>query len=255
MHLPRFFKDQTLPWQEKIIASATIAQISRHGKFLIIELKTKNPAPLFLLSHLGMSGAWIISPEELKTTKHVHLSFEGESSTENKKTYLSYVDPRRFGRLALLDQEMLAQKLASLGPDLTSDSFDEGHWKKCIQRFPERQIKVTLLDQKLFAGIGNYMASEICAHAGIRPTRRCSHITRHEISRLRQAAKLVVEGAISEGGATFAGGYQDTTGSDGGGLSNLVVFWQKTCQLCRKTPIKKIYLAGRGTYYCSLCQK
>ncbi|WP_443135159.1 zinc finger domain-containing protein [Halobacteriovorax sp. GB3] len=38
-------------------------------------------------------------------------------------------------------------------------------------------------------------------------------------------------------------------------MTNLVVFYQKTCGLCHKSEVKKITLAGRGTYYCPSCQR
>jgi len=60
---------------------------------------------------------------------------------------------------------------------------------------------------------------------------------------------------LASGGTTFQGGYRDSSGEKGLGVQHLVVFYQKTCQLCRKSEVKKIILAQRGTYYCPKCQK
>jgi formamidopyrimidine-DNA glycosylase len=124
-----------------------------------------------------------------------------------------------------------------------------------IKRMPGRAIKVGLLDQKYFAGSGNYIANEICAHARIRPTRLCSKIKTSEYPLIFAAIQKVINGAIASGGTTFQGGYRDTSGEKGMGVQNLVVFWQKTCQLCGVTAIKKTVLAQRGTYHCPKCQK
>ena len=108
--------------------------------------------------------------------------------------------------------------------------------------------------QKLFAGSGNYIANEICARALIRPTRKCKMVKKDEFPRILEAIHKVLAPALASGGTTFQGGYRDSTGEKGLGVQHLVVFYQKTCQMCKVTPVKKILLAQRGTYYCPTCQ-
>ena len=147
------------------------------------------------------------------------------------------------------------EKLSELGLDLSDPDFDLEYLKKMIKRYPERALKVTLLDQKLFAGSGNYIANEICARARIRPTRKCKNIKDKEFPLILMAISDVLTPALESGGTTFQGGYRDSTGEKGKGVQHLVVFYQKICQLCKKTSVKKIILAQRGTYYCPKCQK
>lgn len=222
----------------------TINNIKRHGKWLIFELDPNH----FMLSHLGMSGTWIKSKKPW-VEKHVHIVLSGP------KGYLSYVDPRRFGYLHFFHKNELEVKLSQLGPDLTSGEITDDYLKKLFKKFPERQIKPFLLDQKYFAGVGNYIACEICAHAKVRPTRKAKTLTQNERKLLIQGAQKVLKQAIQQRGNTFQGGYRDATGEKGEALSSLVVFYQKTCQLCKQTPVKKITLSQRGTYYCPHCQK
>src|SRR5690606_37222989 len=106
-------------------------------------------------------------------------------------------------------------------------NFDLEYLTKAIKRYPERALKVTLLDQKLFAGSGNYIACEICARAGIRPTRKCKNVKKAEFPKILRAIKEVLGPALKSGGTTFQGGYRDTSGDYGEGLDHLVVFWQK----------------------------
>jgi formamidopyrimidine-DNA glycosylase len=147
------------------------------------------------------------------------------------------------------------EKLDELGLDLADPDFSLEYLTKSLKRFPERALKVTLLDQKMFAGSGNYIANEICARAGIRPTRKCKKIKTNEFPKILEAIQDVIGPALASGGTTFQGGYRDTSGEKGLGVQHLVVFYQKTCQICKKTPVKKITLAQRGTYYCPTCQK
>lgn len=222
-----------------------ILSVSRKGKMLDFLLDDGR----HLLSHLGMTGSWRIAKEKSQV-KHTHLEFVSSSGD-----HLYYVDPRRFGHMYLLSGETAQQKLDELGVDLKSAEFTLEYFTHALLKYPDRLIKVTLLDQKLFAGTGNYIANEICARAGVLPNRAVSTLSRSEIKKLYQATSVVIDGATETGGTTFQGGYADTTGSKGGGVTHLVVFYQKICQLCKKTPVTKITLGQRGTYYCSRCQK
>lgn len=226
------------------LGNRTILAVNRKGKMLDFLLDDKR----HILSHLGMTGTWLISTNKI-TEKHTHVQFEGENG------YLAYVDPRRFGHMYLFDEERAQEKLAELGPDLLAPEFTLEYFTTALKRYPERAIKVSLLDQSLFAGTGNYIVNEICAHGGVRPTRKVKKITNKEFALLYEAVFKVLNPTINSGGTTFAGGYRDTSGDKGSGVNHLVVFYQKTCQLCQQTPVKKIVLAQRGTYYCPKCQK
>jgi formamidopyrimidine-DNA glycosylase len=201
-----------------------------------------------LLSHLGMTGTWLVG-EKINSTKHTHLTLQSSNIT------LAYDDPRRFGHMYYYSEEEAAKKLAELGMDLADPEFDLEYLSNAIKRYPERALKVTLLDQKMFAGSGNYIANEICARAGIRPTRKCKAVKKDEFPKILKAIKAVLAPALASGGTTFQGGYRDSSGEKGMGLQHLVVFYQKICQMCKKTKVKKIILAQRGTYYCPHCQK
>ena len=226
------------------IKGKTIADIKRKGKMLDFVFTDGS----HLLSHLGMTGTWLVG-ETIKATKHTHLILT------NTKHTLAYDDPRRFGHMYYFSTDEAKNKLAELGLDLADPELDLDYLTHAIKRFPERALKVTLLDQKLFAGSGNYIANEICARSGIRPTRKCKKVKKEEFPKILRAIHEVLGPALASGGTTFQGGYRDSTGEKGKGVQHLVVFYQKTCQLCKKTPVKKIILAGRGTYYCPVCQK
>ena len=226
------------------LTNRSLIKILRKGKMLDFIFDDGS----HLLSHLGMTGTWLIG-ETIKATKHTHLTLNCGPIT------LAYDDPRRFGHMYYYSAEEAKQKLAELGMDLADPDFTLEYLTNAIKRFPERALKVTLLDQKLFAGSGNYIANEICARAGIRPTRKCSKVRKDEFPKLFQAVKDVIHPAINSGGTTFQGGYRDSSGEKGAGVEHLVVFYQKVCQICKKTPVKKIILAQRGTYYCPHCQK
>lgn len=226
----------------------TIIDIRRKGKLLAFDLDDHS----VIYSHLGMSGTWRVSRTPLNL-KHTHVEFK-TTGPKNELIYLAYVDPRRFGNLYFLNGERRDEKWNELGVDIDSPEFTPDYIHQTLKRYPNRELKPFLLDQKFFAGVGNYIACEICARAKIKPMRKAAKITAKECEALHQATKSVLHDTITTGGTTFSGGYQDTTGEKGMGVLNLVVFWQKTCQMCQG-PVKKIELKGRGTFYCPRCQK
>lgn len=240
--------DSIIHTKTDLLKGKVILEVRRKGKMLDLILDDGR----HLLSHLGMTGGWRISKNKV-VEKHTHLQFSGNHGED--KVYIAYVDPRRFGHMYLYNEEDAQNKLNELGADLKSSDFTYEYFEKCIEKYPNRLIKVTLLDQSLFAGTGNYIANEICARAKVMPNRLISDLTKKEIKALFKSVFLVIDDATTTGGTTFAGGYADTTGSKGNGVQHLVVFYQKICQMCKRTPVKKIVLGQRGTYFCPKCQK
>lgn len=229
----------------KKLAGRKLTHVERKGKLLDFRLEDG----WHLLSHLGMSGAWLISSKRV-TEKHTHVQLTGASGCG----YLAYVDPRRFGHMYLYDEEQAHAKLSELGHDLLSDQFTLEYFKAALLRYPERRIKVTLLDQSLFAGTGNYIANEICAHGSVLPHRQVKTLKPREFKKLYEGVSKVLDPTIGRGGTAFGGGYRDANGDKGNGVEHLVVFYQKICQLCGDTPVVKTILAQRGTYHCPKCQ-
>tara|TARA_R110000868_G_scaffold132380_2_gene343128 strand:+ start:55894 stop:56727 length:834 start_codon:yes stop_codon:yes gene_type:complete len=230
----------------------SLVKIERRGKLMDLHFVDNKGKIHHLLSHLGMSGGWRLSTKKV-IEKHTHLQLVG--SNRDGPLYMAYVDPRRFGVLRFCDAKMYEFEMSKLGVDIGSSTFTADYVWQALKKYPDRQLKVFLLDQKYFAGSGNYIANEICARAGIRPTRRAGKVTRAECDKIIEGTRSLLEGSLKNNGVAFSGGYSDTTGSLGDGLNNLMVFWQKTCGLCKETPVKKILLAQRGTFYCPKCQK
>lgn len=224
----------------------SILSVSRKGKMLDFHLDDGR----HILSHLGMTGTWLISRNKIEE-KHTHFQLY----SCNEKGYLAYVDPRRFGHMYLLDEQCAKVKLKELGVDLLDKSFTLEYFSQALMKYPNRFIKATLLDQSLFAGTGNYIANEICAYGSVLPHRRVNTLSKIEIENLYKGVFKVINPTIKSGGTTFAGGYRDTSGDKGSGVHHLVVFYQKICQICKKEKIIKTQLAARGTYHCPSCQK
>lgn len=231
--------------QDYKLAAGLITKIERTGKFLIFYFENPNQ---YLISHLGMSGSWQIS-NLYPINKHAHLILEGRGF------YISYVDPRRFGHLYFLNKKNFLEKIKKFPIDITHRDFTAEYIFSIFKTYPNKTLKPFLLDQKFFAGIGNYIASEVCARAGLLPERKTATLMRKDAVKIKKAIDVVISGAVETAGTTFSGGYRDAFGEKGEGVKHLVVFYQEICRLCKKGKVIKTILQGRGTYHCPKCQK
>ena len=115
-------------------------------------------------------------------------------------------------------------------------------------------VKAALLDQRTLAGIGNIYVDEALWRARIHPLRPAESLERNELRRLHRAVRTSLEHGIARQGSTL----RDYTLPDGGSGSmqhEFKVYGREgePCDRCG-TPIAKIRVAGRGTWFCPTCQ-
>jgi endonuclease VIII len=179
-------------WPERLAGRAVRAVDSR-GKHLFIRFE----GDLTLHSHLRMTGWWGVyrrgerwgrSPRRawlvMRTAEHEVVQFDGpvlELMTDSRT---------RFDR-----------RLASLGPDVLTDDFDERRFLARLREDdPSRGIGDALLDQRNVAGIGNAWKSEGCFLAGIDPWRRLDDLTDEEaVSVVRRVRPPMLQSAEARG--------------------------------------------------------
>lgn len=225
------------------VAGRRIAAVERRAKVLVWRLDSGD----VLLGHLKMTGKFLFVASEYLPTKHDCLIFDIDGQS------VVWSDVRRFGYLRVHDTDETAHILSLYGPEPLETSA-----KDLAERLltPQtRKIKAALLDQTTIAGIGNIYADEACHRAGIRPMRRLSTLTAADRLRLAEEIRIVLAESLAQKG-TSSNDYVDTDGERGGFLSLLRVYGRtnEPCRTCQ-TSITKIVLGGRGTHYCSKCQK
>lgn len=189
-----------------------------------------------------MTGSMLVARPESEIARHTHLIARLASGRE-----IRFVDPRRFGRLAVVREEFAAPGKEPLKVDRESFTV--------LFRGRKTPIKSALLNQRLLSGIGNIYADESLARAGIRPRRRAASLTHAELERLYHAVQQVLNEAIAAGGSSVSD-YVDADGEPGFFQFQHRVYGREgePCLVCR-TPIKRVVIAGRSSHYCSKCQK
>lgn len=220
-----------------------IKHVRRVGKHIVFDLSApQGEGTRQWIVHLGMTGRMIVTASESELASHTHLIARLASGRE-----LRFVDPRRFGRL-----EVLQGAFAGPGAEPLQITVEE-----LVELFRPRKapIKAALLNQKLLHGVGNIYADESLFRAGIRPRRRANTITRAEYAKLHAALQDVLKEAIAAGGSSVSD-YVDADGEEGFFQLQHRAYGREgePCLVC-KTPIKKIVVGGRGTHYCPKCQR
>ncbi|HKW16582.1 MAG TPA: bifunctional DNA-formamidopyrimidine glycosylase/DNA-(apurinic or apyrimidinic site) lyase [Terriglobales bacterium] len=228
------------------LESKMISSVRRVGKHIVFDLRPakngeRRERQTQWIVHLGMTGSLRVSPPESEIEKHTHAILKLASGRE-----LRFVDPRRFGRLSVIEQ---FQAPGSEPLDIQFEEF------AALFRRRKTPIKSALLNQKLLSGVGNIYADEALFRAKIRPRRRASSLTRDDLRRLYAALKKVLQEAICAGGSSISD-YVDADGREGYFQFKHRVYGRedKPCLVC-KMPIKRIVIAGRSSHYCPKCQK
>jgi formamidopyrimidine-DNA glycosylase len=247
-----------------------IERVRRVGKHIVFDLDRAQDSPADSSSsaniqpvsvqpvnvqwivHLGMTGRLLVSSPDVPLPAHTHAVLGLSSGRE-----LRFVDPRRFGRLAIHS--------SATSDDTASPAGFQGPGREPLAiALPEFQalfrgrrlaIKSALLNQSLLHGVGNIYADESLFRAGIRPKRMAGRLRRAELERLHGSVQSVLREAIALGGSSVSD-YVDADGVRGFFQLEHKVYMRtgQPCLVCGAA-IRKIVLGGRSTHYCPHCQR
>ena len=176
-----------------------VVKIHRHGKYLWWQME-KKPHPLF---HLGMTGHFIspgLDNIELESGYpsgdewpprfwKVHLEFENGKQ-------LAMTNARRFGRIMLFDDPLTQSAISKMGFDPLTEPVAESEFVKRLLS-KKAVLKGLLLNQSFMAGIGNWMADEICYQAQIAPHRKSNTLSPKEARAIYKALLKITQKACS----------------------------------------------------------
>jgi formamidopyrimidine-DNA glycosylase len=223
----------------------SIAAVRRRGKYLIFDLGGDR-----ILLHLGMSGRlYLLNPDEpLRRHDHVDLLLSGD-------LLLRFHDPRRFGAVLpwpAADSDHVL--VAGMGPEPLEDDFSTAYLFR-ESRGRSAAVKNFIMDGRVVVGVGNIYASEALFRAGIRPTVPAGRVTLPRYQKLVEAIRHVLLTAIERGGTTLRD-FRGSRGESGYFQNELTVYGRdgERCRVCG-TPIRRLVIGQRASYYCPVCQK
>ena len=219
--------------------------ILRKGKWLMFDI-----GDYYLCSHLRMEGKYFIKDSSEDVVKHEHIIFTFEDDTD-----LRYHDTRKFGRMCLVRKDEIdsyegirKQGIEPIDPNLSKEYLYENFRKRKLP------MKTLLLDQTIISGLGNIYADDVLFASNIHPLKLGSEITLEDCQNIVTSSKCIIDKAIEKGGTTIKS-YTSSLGVTGRFQFDLMVHQREkqNCKVCN-TPITKIKVGGRGTYYCGNCQ-
>ncbi|MBP9818245.1 bifunctional DNA-formamidopyrimidine glycosylase/DNA-(apurinic or apyrimidinic site) lyase [Candidatus Shapirobacteria bacterium] len=259
------------------VIGQTITKFSRIGKQLSIYLSNGK----ILLVHLKMSGQLIFQPplsrggpegggvkmlgHPTKDSLSQHLPNKStriifrfsKVGAPLAGARLFFNDQRKFGWIKVFDN--LSQVEASqshLGHDIFDSRFTPNYLFSQLHR-SSRAVKLVLLDQHFFAGIGNIYANDALFLSAIHPTIPANQITLKQCQLIHRHLISIMQQSVLAGGSTAKDNkYVRPDGSYGANQFYFRVY-QRAGEPCLKcsTPVKSIRLGGRGTFFCPHCQK
>ena len=249
--------------EKEKIENTKITGVRRFGKVLVIDLSSNYS----IVTHVKMTGQFIYQGPNLLNVKS--LSHKVVGGLGGKHTHvifhldrggtLYFNDYRRFGWMRLEKTSNIQNSknpnnyIGKLGKeflkDLTLEEFSE------ILVKSKKPVKLLLMDQQKMAGVGNIYANDALWLARIAPQRIANSLQTTEGKKLFGAVEKVLKEGIKRGGASELA-YVAPDGSEGHYQDFTLVYGREgePCKVC-KTPIEKIKLGGRGTYFCPVCQK
>jgi len=234
----------SLPWY----AGATLQRVERYGKSVILQFG-KEQAMRYLVAELGMTGLLLFPSAKMKFPQHVYVRMR---FAEGRESELRYWNPRRFGRVLLLDQPGLDRYVARrFGCDPLTISLED--FRQLIKSRRGR-LKPLLMHQQVIAGIGNIYANEILFRAGLHPNAQACRLPLPKIKRLYDVMRAVLQKSIVYGGSSVRD-FLAPDGTEGQYKRHHLVYgkegWPCPNQ-CGKT-IRRLQ-GERSSFICPVCQ-
>lgn len=232
-------------FKRKVIGQK-ILDVTTRGKFIKVLLDRD-----VLLIHLRMEGKFFFRKVSDPIVKHEHVEFILDEDTSFR-----YHDVRKFGKMYLISKEMVGKvkPLSELGLEFDDSNLTKEYLYEKIhgKKLP---IKTVLLDQSIITGIGNIYDDEILFRSKISPCRKSCDVSLGECDLIIKNTRLVLSEAIKKGGTTIKS-FTSSEGVHGLFQNELLVHGKKNakCPVCGSR-IEVCRIGGRGTYYCTKCQK
>jgi formamidopyrimidine-DNA glycosylase len=161
--------------------------LHRRGKHLWLELDRRP----WLALHFGMSGGLRIYRRESDRPRFLKMEL-----VTDRGVRVGYKDARRFGRVRLQQDPLHEPPISRLGFDPLLDLPSAGRLAALLAR-RKAPLKAVLLDQSVFAGVGNWVADEVLYQAGLSPHRPASSLAPAEVRRLRARLRSVILKAVA----------------------------------------------------------
>jgi formamidopyrimidine-DNA glycosylase len=257
---------KTFQGDERKIIGGKVIDVRRFGKVSVIDLDNGYS----IITHVKLTGQYIYRGPNLKNPGKLSNKVTGGIPGPHtlvifnldKGGVLYYNDVRRFGWIKIVKTSEVKEEpfIKKLGPEPPVAKGFEGKalsldlFRQILSK-TSRPIKVVLMDQEKISGVGNIYANDALWLAKINPKEPAKNLDDDKVEKLYNAILKVLKEGLRWGGASELA-FVTPDGSEGN-YQNHTLAYGKTgelCERCHKARFKKIFLGGRGTYFCPFCQ-
>lgn len=253
------------------------------------KIEEKIEDKLYLISHLGLTGEWIIINDcdnNNNNNKNIRLQIEIKEKDKKDKKYLCYYDQRNFGNIELTnDYNLVQKKINKLAPDTLHTDFSNTDFenifmtyiKKSKARKDQLIFKILMnqnINNGLLSGLGNYLTAEILYDCKISPFRTLKSLSHDDIINLAQSIKQIVKLSYFNNTTGYMTNFNEYIEIHKNGILNkfypnyhddiklkksdqfeFKIYRQKTDPYGNKVEADKTINKGRSTYWVPKIQK
>ncbi len=237
------------------LVGRVVKKVESRGKWCVIHFS----GDLILVTHMLMSGSW-------------HLYRTGERwqmGRSRMRVVIRTAEWEAVGfniPVAEFHTErslMRSSEVPKLGADILSGSFKvEAGVARLIaygHEYPDAEIAVVLLNQRVLAGLGNVYKSEVLFAAEVNPFREMRTITQGEAEVMVDVAQRYMKANVVDGKGdgivTYSGNRRTTHAMN---REERLWVYRRQGQECRRcgavVMMRKQGVQARSTYWCPECQ-
>jgi formamidopyrimidine-DNA glycosylase len=222
---------------EEGLTGAKLKQAHTHGKQMLFEFTRGH----WLGVHLGMTGELRVEAQPYDAAKHDHLVLH------LRQHALVFEDARQFGRIQHFEGNEAPESWLALPPQVLTDDFTARRLAEVLARHGKMPLKMLLLDQRYFPGIGNWMADEIMWQMKFPPPTPAGSLNARQVRALHRTTRKVCEVALATVGVDWSDPPQDWL---------FRYRWEDghVCPRCEAELLRES-LRGRTACWCPVCQK
>ena len=236
--------------KEEIVKNKNIKDITTRGKAMLIRFKND----WTMYSHNQLYGRWTINLNTTKINSNRSLRVVFKTNKHTVRLW-SATDIDIFPT----SEENEHSFLKKIGPDILNESCSIKLIEERLtsKSFYKKKASTLMLDQTVFAGLGNYLRSEILFDAKIHPDDRPFDLEKTTITQWAKSIKNISHLAYKTGGFTISKSLAERNKSNGERRRSYrhAVFMrhQYECLNCEGLIERKWY-GKRKLDYCPCCQ-
>ena len=233
------------------VVGRTIEECVSAGKHLLIVFS----GDLILRTHMRMNGSWHL----YRPWRAMVARTAGDAGRLDTADWVAVAFNVPVAEFVTTKQLETRDPVAQLGPICSAGVRSRRSHPPHRGQRPPAPIAMTLLDQRIVAGIGNVYKSEVLFLSGVHPDEPSSAVPLPTLERMMDIARGLLQDNVVDGSSPRIQTYRNLRQlNPASEHDDSLWVYGRRAKPCRKcgTPIelKKMGLDARTTYWCPTCQ-